>query len=139
MLATQLLVQVIHSLSFGPLRPPVYLHPQPSGRARLTSGLWSLPVGSYLTPTLTYRLVMNVWELLDLPGLDESLARVESELQKAVASPEALLSEVAAYLVNAGGKRLRPALLLAAAASTGSGAGDNVLQGAVSVELVHMG
>ena len=46
---------------------------------------------------------MNVWELLDLPGLDESLARVESELQKAVASPEPLLSEVAAYLVNAGG------------------------------------
>jgi heptaprenyl diphosphate synthase len=82
---------------------------------------------------------MNVWELLDLPGLDESLAQVESELRKAVASPEPLLSEVAAYLVDAGGKRLRPALLLAAAASTGSGPGENVVQGAVSVELVHMG
>lgn len=82
---------------------------------------------------------MNVWELLDLPGLDDSLARVESGLRKAVASPEPLLGEVAAYLVDAGGKRLRPALLLAAAASAGSGAGESVVQGAVSVELVHMG
>jgi heptaprenyl diphosphate synthase len=82
---------------------------------------------------------MNVWELLDLPGLDDSLARVESELRTAVESPEPLLGEVAAYLVAAGGKRLRPALLLAAAASTGSGPGDDVVQGAVSVELVHMG
>jgi len=30
---------------------------------------------------------MNVWELLYLPGLDESLARVEAELRRAVLSP----------------------------------------------------
>ena len=74
-----------------------------------------------------------------LPGLDEGLARVEDELRQAVTSPEPLLTEVAAHLVDAGGKRLRPALVLAAAAATGSGAVDNVVQGAVSVELVHMG
>jgi heptaprenyl diphosphate synthase len=82
---------------------------------------------------------MNVWELLDLPGLDESLARVEAQLHQAVVCPEPLLSEVASHLVNAGGKRLRPALALAAAATTGAGAVGNVVQGGVVVELVHMG
>jgi heptaprenyl diphosphate synthase len=82
---------------------------------------------------------MNVWELLHLPGLDESLARVERELRQAVLSPEPLLSEVASHLVDAGGKRLRPALLIGAAAATGAGVDDFVVQGAVSVELVHMG
>jgi heptaprenyl diphosphate synthase len=82
---------------------------------------------------------MNVWELLDLPGLDDSLARVEGELRAAVLSPEPLLSEVASHLFDAGGKRLRPALLIAAAAAAGTGTTENVVQGAVSVELVHMG
>jgi heptaprenyl diphosphate synthase len=82
---------------------------------------------------------MNVWELFYLPGLDKSLTRVEAELRQAVTSPDPLLTEVAAHLIDAGGKRLRPALLLAAAAATGSGAVDDVVQGAVSVELVHMG
>ena len=82
---------------------------------------------------------MNVWELFYLPGLDKSLTRVEAELRQAVTSPDPLLTEVAAHLIDAGGKRLRPALLLAAAAATGSGAVDSVVQGAVSVELVHMG
>ena len=82
---------------------------------------------------------MNVWELLLLPGLDETLARVEEALREAVASPEPLLSEVAAHLVGAGGKRLRPALLVAAAAATGAAASSAVIEGAVSVELVHMG
>ncbi len=82
---------------------------------------------------------MNVWELLYLPGLDEGLARVEEELRRAVTSPEPLLTEVASHLVDAGGKRLRPALVLAAAASTGCGPVNEVVRGAVSVELVHMG
>jgi heptaprenyl diphosphate synthase len=82
---------------------------------------------------------MNVWELLYLPGLDESLARVEAELRRAVLSPEPLLSEVASHLVEAGGKRLRPALLVAAAAATGAVTAEPVVRGAVAVELVHMG
>jgi heptaprenyl diphosphate synthase len=82
---------------------------------------------------------MNVWELLYLPGLDEGLARVEEELRRAVTSPEPLLTEVASHLVDAGGKRLQPALVLAAAASTGCGPVNEVVRGAVSVELVHMG
>jgi heptaprenyl diphosphate synthase len=82
---------------------------------------------------------MNVWELLYLPGLDEGLARVEEELRRAVTSPEPLLTEVSAHLVDAGGKRLRPALVLAAAAATGATADADVVLGDISVELVHMG
>jgi len=82
---------------------------------------------------------MNVWELLYLPGLEEGLARVETELRQAVTCPEPLLSEVASYLVEAGGKRLRPALSLASAAATGAPTGREVIEGAVSIELVHMG
>jgi heptaprenyl diphosphate synthase len=82
---------------------------------------------------------MNVWELLDLPGLDDSLARVDRELGRAVMSPEPLLCEVASHLFDAGGKRLRPALLIGAAAATGRSATDEVVHAAVSVELVHMG
>jgi len=82
---------------------------------------------------------MNVWELLVLPGLDDALARVESELRGVAASPGPLLAEAASHLVGAGGKRLRPALLVAAAAATGAPATDEVVLGAVAVELVHMG
>jgi heptaprenyl diphosphate synthase len=82
---------------------------------------------------------MNVWELLLLPDLDDALARVEAELREAVSSPYPLLSHVASDLVGAGGKRLRPALLVAAAAATGAAADGGVVKGAVSVELVHMG
>jgi geranylgeranyl pyrophosphate synthase len=86
-----------------------------------------------------YRQTMNVWELLLLPGLDDALSQVEAELRQAVSSPYPLLSEVASHLVVAGGKRLRPALLVAAAAATGAAPSGAVVQGAVSVELVHMG
>ncbi len=123
-------MQVILTLSIGLLRPSVYLSPLTSAEAG--------PVSCLRAP-LTYRQVMNVWELLELPGLDESLVRVEAELRRAVAAPEPLLSEVASHLVAAGGKRLRPALLVAAAATAGSPLTDDVVAGAVSVELVHMG
>lgn len=82
---------------------------------------------------------MNVWEWLQLPGLDAGLDLVEGELRRAVVAPEPLLTEVASHLFGAGGKRLRPALLLAAAAATGTGPVERVVQGAASVELVHMG
>jgi heptaprenyl diphosphate synthase len=82
---------------------------------------------------------MNVWELLPLPGLDSALARVELELREVVASPGPILAEAASHLVGAGGKRLRPALLVTAAAATGAPATDEVVLGAAAVELVHMG
>ncbi len=135
----QLLGQVIRTLSFRALAPSSVPIACVIGASATFAGPRGDGPSSYLPLTLAYRLVMNVWELLYLPGLDESLARVEAELRRAVLSPEPLLSEVASHLVDAGGKRLRPALLVAAAAATGAGPAEPVVQGAVAVELVHMG
>jgi heptaprenyl diphosphate synthase len=83
--------------------------------------------------------VVNLLEQLSLPRLDEYLARVEEALHRAVSSEEAFLAEVAGHLISAGGKRLRPLLVVASAAATGADVTDDVVQGAVSVELVHLG
>lgn len=90
-------------------------------------------------------------EELRLPGLEEALGRVEVALGEATAADDRFLSEVAAHLASAGGKRLRPALLIAssqAAAPTGTTpdspardnrASDEAIRGGVAVELVHLG
>jgi heptaprenyl diphosphate synthase len=82
---------------------------------------------------------VNLLEQLSLPRLDEHLIRVEAALHTAVSSEDPFLSEVAGHLISAGGKRLRPMLVLAAAVATGAAVSDEVVQGAVSVELVHLG
>ena len=82
---------------------------------------------------------MNVVEALRLPGIEASLARVELALRDATAAEDPFLSEVAGHLVLAGGKRLRPALVLASACASGADATADVVAGAVAVELVHLG
>lgn len=81
---------------------------------------------------------VNASSLLSLPGLEEDLARLEPCLRQAVGSGDVFLDEVTTHLIAAGGKRLRPALALAAATGGEGGAGDDDLQGAVAVELVHL-
>ena len=76
---------------------------------------------------------------LDLAALGPDLARVEGALFRSVAADDPFLTEVASHLIAAGGKRLRPVLALAAAYAGGVDASDDVVQGAVSVELVHLG
>lgn len=104
-------------------------------------------------------------EALHLPGLEDGLNRVENALAGATAAEDPFLSEVAGHLVAAGGKRLRPALVVAVAQACAAAAGDpaahgavgsgdgvgigkvdgiggvteDVIQGAVAVELVHLG
>ena len=82
---------------------------------------------------------MNLLAQLDLPGLAKDLDRVEVALRRAVSSEDAFLTEVATHLVAAGGKRLRPALAVASAAAAGRPTTDAVIDGAASVELVHLG
>jgi heptaprenyl diphosphate synthase len=82
---------------------------------------------------------MNVVEALRLPGIEASLARVELALREATHAEDPFLSEVASHLVQAGGKRLRPALVLASARASGGDAPADVIAGAVAVELVHLG
>ncbi len=94
---------------------------------------------------------MNVVDKLRLPGLEDALLRVERALASATKATDPFLSEVAGHLANAGGKRLRPALVVAAATVSGAAGSagsagadiadvaDEVVQGAVAVELVHLG
>jgi heptaprenyl diphosphate synthase len=85
---------------------------------------------------------MNVVDELRLPGLDTALERVEQGLSSAIAAADPFLTEVTGHLVNAGGKRLRPSLVVAAATvggPDGGGGREEVIRGAVAVELVHLG
>jgi heptaprenyl diphosphate synthase len=90
---------------------------------------------------------VNLLSQVGVPRLDEDLERVEAALRRSVGSQDAFLGEVARHLIDAGGKRLRPVLVLAGARACCAGPApgpadpvpDDVVQGAVSVELVHLG
>ncbi|HEY8524153.1 MAG TPA: polyprenyl synthetase family protein [Acidimicrobiales bacterium] len=49
------------------------------------------------------------------------------------------MTEMTSHLVRAGGKRIRPLFVLAAAASANDTAGEDAVTGGVAVELVHIG
>ena len=77
------------------------------------------------------------------PGDD--LRRVETALRDAAITDDDFLTEVASHLIPAGGKRLRPAFVVAAALSLDAKGDrpdamtDAMVQGGVAVELVHLG
>lgn len=74
--------------------------------------------------------------------LRADLARVETELAASVRAEDPFLTEIASHLIRAGGKRVRPTLTLVAAGTrepTLVPATDEVVMGAVAVELVHLG
>ena len=66
-------------------------------------------------------------------GIDE----VEVQLAAAVHSPDAFVAEASAHLLNAGGKRFRP-LLVMLAAEFGDQSHPDVPRSAVVVELTHL-
>ncbi len=82
--------------------------------------------------------MVNAVRLLGLPGLDQDLQRVEPMLVSVVSAGDPFLDEVATHLIQAGGKRLRPTLALAAATRGVRSASEEDLLGSVSVELVHL-
>ena len=73
------------------------------------------------------------------------LQRVESALRAAATTEDDFLTEVASHLIPAGGKRLRPAFVIAAALSLDPKSDqserltDEMIRGGVAVELVHLG
>ncbi len=83
--------------------------------------------------------MVSLAPLLSLPCLEADLARVEKALLDSVRAGDPFLAEVASHLITAGGKRLRPALAVAVGELTGGPASDDVIMGAVAVELVHLG
>jgi len=76
--------------------------------------------------------------LLDFPGADEHLARIDERLLAAVTTDDPQLTEMTSHLIRAGGKRLRPMLGVLSAA-TGAEVGLDVIDGGVAVELVQVG
>jgi octaprenyl-diphosphate synthase len=69
-----------------------------------------------------------------LVGAD--LEAVEAEIRRELDSPVALIQEMGAYIAGAGGKRLRPILLLLAARLAGA-RGERPVRLACVVELLH--
>ncbi|MGZ4451778.1 MAG: polyprenyl synthetase family protein, partial [Nocardioides sp.] len=65
------------------------------------------------------------------------MAEVEVELEAAVQSEAGFVTEAARHLMNAGGKRFRPLLVLLAA-ETGDPSSDGVVTAACVVELTHL-
>ena len=76
---------------------------------------------------------------------DDDLRRVETALRDAAITDDDFLTEVASHLIPAGGKRLRPAFVVAAALSLDAKGDrpdamtDAMVRGGVAVELVHLG
>ena len=68
------------------------------------------------------------------PGLDDYLAEVEAELQRAVERHSGLVADVGTSALAAGGKRLRPALAFLSSSPVDA----PPLAAGVAVELVHM-
>jgi len=83
--------------------------------------------------------VVNIAQLLNLPALEGELAVFEDALRRSVVTTDPFLTDVAGHLIHAGGKRLRPALVMASAVAGGAEVTGDVVEGGISVELVHLG
>jgi heptaprenyl diphosphate synthase len=73
-----------------------------------------------------------------LAKLETGLERVEEELIAAVAHTDPIAKVTTRHLIDAGGKRIRPTLVLLCA-QLGDASMDEVIQSAVVVELTHIG
>jgi geranylgeranyl pyrophosphate synthase len=86
-----------------------------------------------------------IWSVLGLPSVDPALEtrvracldEVEDELALSVVSDVEFLNEAARHLLDAGGKRFRP-LLVVLAAEFGDPARETVVPAALVVELTHL-
>jgi heptaprenyl diphosphate synthase len=65
--------------------------------------------------------------------------RIEAAMLAAVVTPDEYLTEIASHLIVAGGKRLRPVMAVVAGQLASGSASDDVVQGGVACELVHLG
>lgn len=71
--------------------------------------------------------------------MDADRERIEQAMRASIVTSDAQLTELAAHLVVAGGKRLRPALAVVAAQVHGAPASDEAVRGGVACELVQTG
>lgn len=69
--------------------------------------------------------------------IDQDLVRVEARVAEMIAAREPRLTEVADYLINAGGKRVRPAVALLLFRACGGQDASDMVDLSVSLELIH--
>lgn len=73
-----------------------------------------------------------------MPVIEDGLAQVEEALASELSYGDQLADVTARYLYEAGGKRVRPMLTLLTA-QLGEGTSERVVDGAVALELTHLG
>ena len=88
-------------------------------------------------PSLPKQL-RNVADKQLLSRLEAGLEKVEQQLVQAVAHTDPIAKVTARHLIDAGGKRIRPTLVLLCA-QLGDDTSEEVIQSAVVVELTHIG
>ncbi len=82
--------------------------------------------------------VAELSKLLRLPSLATQLQRVEQEMARLLKTDSPALQKPLGRLLQGGGKRLRPALVIASAASQGKTIDQPVIKAAAAVELIHL-
>jgi len=75
----------------------------------------------------------SLWDF----GVYKELADVERRIKESVRSGEPLLSEIASYVIESGGKRLRPTVALLAFRASGGKDPARVIDLAAAFELIH--
>src|SRR2546426_4605417 len=70
-------------------------------------------------------------------GVSHELSLVEQKIRESLVSEEPLLSEIAEYVIAAGGKRVRPLVTLLAFKAVGGRALERGVDIAAALELIH--
>lgn len=94
--------------------------------------------GLIFTKTALLRQAGGTMKGLELFNvIKNDLKTVDKELQKVVKTPDPLLTETSGHLLNAGGKRLRPAFALVAGKTCNYNP-EKLIPLAAALELIHM-
>jgi octaprenyl-diphosphate synthase len=88
-----------------------------------------------LSDALVQEKALSAYDLFTLMGRD--MQRVDNRIQQLIYPQIPLIAALAAHLINAGGKRLRPLLTLACAKMCGYENGEDDVSLATAVEFIH--
>ena len=80
----------------------------------------------------------EIKEVIDIPIIWENMKEVDKRLLEVTVADNKYLTDIAQYLIKAGGKRFRPLITLLAG-EIGNKNYDKIIDAAVSVELIHLG
>lgn len=70
-------------------------------------------------------------------GVSRELAQVEAKIRASIQSEEPLLTDMASYVIEAGGKRIRPTVLLLSFYAAGGKSPERAVDIAAALELIH--